>query len=240
MVASAAAVLSAGSFAGSPGHAAQTAARLSARHILLGRSSEGRLIDAYEVGDPQSTVRELVVGCIHGDETAGIAIARRLERLSPFGVDLWIVPLLNPDGAAAGTRGNAHGVDLNRNFPWRWRRLHGSFYSGPHQLSERETRIAYRLIRRIRPQVSVWFHQPLDAVDRSGGDQAIERRFAAMVGLPLRRLPREPGSAVGWENHALPGRTAFVVELPPGKLSGAAVRRFARAVIDVGQNPTGG
>jgi len=239
-VAASATVLSSVSLFASFGPAAPASARQSARRVLLGRSFDGRLIDAYEVGDPQSTVRELVVGCIHGDETAGIAIARRLERLSPTGVDLWIVPLLNPDGAAAGTRGNAHGVDLNRNFPSRWERLAGTVYSGPHRLSERETRVAYRLIRRLRPQVSIWFHQPLDVVDRSGGNQAIERRFAALVNLPLKRLPREPGSAVGWENHTFPGSTSFVVELPAGRLSAAAVGRFARAVIAVGQSAAGG
>jgi protein MpaA len=217
------------------GLAAPTAARESARRILLGRSVDARPIYAYVVGDRQSAQRELVVGCIHGNETAGIAIARRLERASPTGVELWIVPLLNPDGAAAGTRGNAHGVDLNRNFPWRWRRLSGTFYSGPHALSERESRIAARLIRRIRPQVSIWFHQPLDVVDRSGGSASVERRFASLVGLRLRRLHREPGSVVGWENHSLPGTTAFVVELPARGLSPAAVGRFARAAIAVGR-----
>jgi protein MpaA len=150
-------------------------------------------------------------------------------------VELWIVPLLNPDGAAAGTRGNAHGVDLNRNFPWRWRRLSGRYYSGTHPLSERESRIAARLIRRIRPQVSIWFHQPLDVVDRSGGSASVERRFASLVGLRVRRLRREPGSVVGWENHSFPGTTAFVVELPARKLSPAAVGRFARAAIAVGR-----
>lgn len=203
--------------------------------MLLGRSVDGRLIAAYRVGNPASRRRELVVGCIHGNETAGIAVARRLERLAPANVDLWIVPVLNPDGVAAGTRGNARGVDLNRNFPWRWRRSRaGLFYSGPRPLSERESRIAYRLIRRLRPQVSIWFHQHLGVVDESGGRIAVERRFAELVGLPLVRLARKPGSVVGWENHRFPGSTAFVVELPAGALWPAAVGRFARAAIAVG------
>ena len=237
-VVAAAAVLGSASLFASFGPAVPTATRTPLRTVLLGRSIEGRPIDAYEVGDPQSSRRELVVGCIHGDETAGIAVARRLERLAPAGVDLWIVPVLNPDGAAADRRGNAHGVDLNRNFPWHWGRLGGEFYSGPRPLSEPESKIAYRLIRRLRPQVSIWFHQSLDVVDRSGGNPIVERRFAALVGLRVRRLSREPGSVVGWQNHTFPGSTAFVVELPAGRLSAAAVGRLARAAIGVGRVPT--
>lgn len=42
------------------------------RRVLLGRSLEGRAIYAYELGDPSSPRKVLVVGCIHGDETAGV------------------------------------------------------------------------------------------------------------------------------------------------------------------------
>ena len=41
--------------------------------------------------------------------------------------------------------------------------------------------IAYRLIRRLRPVVSIWFHQHLNLVDESGGNATIERRFATRV-----------------------------------------------------------
>jgi protein MpaA len=209
----------------------------TARVVLLGRSIEGRPIDAVEIGDSDSPRKELVVGCIHGNEPAGIAIARRLEQSAPRGIDLWLIPNLNPDGRVANTRDNARGVDLNRNFPWRWRRLSGVYYSGPHPLSEPESRIAFRFLRRLRPRVSIWFHQHEDVVDESGGKLAIERRFAALVGLPLARLAREPGSAVTWENHAFPGTTTFVVELPAGALTAAATARYARAVVDVGERP---
>jgi UDP-N-acetylglucosamine:LPS N-acetylglucosamine transferase len=206
------------------------------RVFVLGRSVDGRPITAIETGDFDSSAKTLVVGCIHGSECAGIAIAERLARSTPpRELDLWIVPDLNPDGAAAGTRGNARGVDLNRNAPWRWQRLRGLSDSGPGPLSEPESRIAYRLISRLRPDISIWFHQHLDVVDESGSSLAIERRFAALTDLRLARLPREPGSFVGWENHRFRAGTAFVVELPAGTLDSATAARFARAVVAVTQ-----
>jgi len=214
--------------------AAASPAAPHAHRIVLGRSVDGRAVVAYEVGDTDSRQRVLVVGCIHGNEQAGVAIARKLEQASPRGIDLWIVPVLNPDGLLARTRGNAHGVDLNRNFPWRWRPLRGLFNSGPAPLSEPESRIAFRLILRLHPQISIWFHQHLDVVDKAGGSAAIEERFADLVGLRLVQLTREPGSVVGWENHRFPGTTAFVVELPAGNLPQRGVARFAHAVLAVG------
>jgi protein MpaA len=199
--------------------------------VVLGRSVDGRPIVAYEVGDRSSRRKVLVVGCIHGNEPAGIAITRLLESSSPRGADLWVVPVLNPDGFAVGTRGNARGVDLNRNFPWRWRPLGGIYYSGSRPLSEPESRIAHRLIERLRPTISIWFHQHLGVIDESGGSVSVERRFASLVELPLARLARYPGSVTGWQNHSFPGTTAFVVELPPGLLASSAAARYARAVL---------
>ncbi len=213
------------------------------RRVLLGRSVAGRPIRAVELGDPSSPRKVLVVGCIHGDECAGIAVAKSLERSAPpVGIDVWIVENLNPDGLARGTRQNGRGVDLNRNFPWSWRPLGrpGSVdYSGPLPLSEPESRLAYRLILLLRPRISIWFHQHLQLVDESGGSLSIEGRFARLVGLPLSRLPRYPGSVATWENHRFPGTTAFVVELPFGRLSSSAANRYARAVLDVAARPPG-
>jgi protein MpaA len=213
---------------------AATPDRLGRRVVLLGHSLEGRPITAVETGDFDEGNTALVVGCIHGSEQAGIAIAERLAGGAlPRELDLWLVPDLNPDGAAAGTRGNANGVDLNRNFPWHWQHLGGVYYSGPRPLSEPESRIGYRLILRLRPLIAIWFHQHLDLVDESGGDLTIERHFAALVHLPLLRLQRYPGSVVSWQNATLAGTTAFVVELPAGALSSSNARRYAHAVLAV-------
>jgi protein MpaA len=200
--------------------------------VTLGRSAGGRPISAVELGDSRAAVSLLLVGCIHGNEPAGIAVAHTLARGAAAGPHMWVVDDLNPDGVAAHTRQNGRGVDLNRNFPFGWRPLPRATgqYSGPRPLSEPEARIAYRLILRVRPAVTIWFHQPLAVVDESGGSLALERRFATLAKLPLRRLTRYPGSAAGWQNHALPGSTGMVVELPSGRPSPGEVVRLATAV----------
>jgi murein peptide amidase A len=196
----------------------------------IGESFEGRPIRVFHRGDPED-VRVLVVGCIHGDECAGVRISGRLRTGRPRrSLDLWILPTLNPDGRGAHTRQNARGVDLNRNFPYRWRSgPRGRYYPGRRAASEPETRIAMRLIRRIEPDVTIWFHQPLGLVDASGNVR-LERRYARLVGLPLVHLGRLHGTATSWQKHELRGTEAFVVELPGGGLRPRAVRLFARAV----------
>jgi murein peptide amidase A len=205
-------------------------AAAASKRLTIGHSVRGRPITATVIGDPDAADRFLVFGCVHGNEPAGIRVARRLIASGRSGdAAFWIVPSLNPDGVAAGTRGNAHGVDLNRNFPFAWRPLGGLEYSGHRPLSEPESRAAHRLIRRIEPDVTIWFHQPFDLVDRSGGDAAIERRYAELVGRPLVRLPPHPGTATSWQTHALPRSTAFVVELPAA-VSGDLIRLATTAV----------
>jgi protein MpaA len=200
----------------------------------IGHSVQGRPIVSLRDGDLDPAVKILVVGAIHGNETAGMRIARRLVRAgAPGGVELLVVPTFNPDGVAAGARGNAHGVDLNRNFPFDWRPLGGGEYSGPGPLSEPESRAARRLILRERPEVTIWFHQPFGLIDRPRGNPFAARRFSELIRLPLHRLPgRYPGSAIRWQNHTFPRSTAFVAELPK-YASNSLIRRGTAAVLQL-------
>jgi protein MpaA len=200
---------------------------------VLERSYDGRRIVAVHTGDGNGP-RVLVVGAIHGTELAGIAIVRALERARSR-ADLWLVPNLNPDGAARGTRQNGRGVDLNANWSSQW---HGGggrpgdvYYPGPRPFSERETQTARALIMRIRPRVTIWYHQHMDLVWAWGPSSAAGRRYAQVAGMRLYYHRWLPATASNWQNHHLPGSAAFTVELPAGTLTQRQVRRHVRAVL---------
>jgi N-acetylmuramoyl-L-alanine amidase len=209
--------------------------------IVFGQSVQGRPLQAVRVGDPQAKRRVLIVGCIHGNECAGKAVTRRLAglRVAP-GTAVWLVHDANPDGYAMGRRQNARGVDLNRNFSYRWRPLDrpgGTYWSGPRPLSEPESRALRGLILRLRPSVTIWYHQHMRLVDLSGGDPAVVRRYARIVGLPVHQLIRYPGSATTWQNRYFPDATAFVVELPAGRMTPTAVAHHTAAVLAAARPP---
>ena len=205
---------------------------------VIGRSVDGRPIRAWRIGNPRSRHRVLVVGCIHGNECAGMAITTRLVALPrPITFDLWVVQDLNPDGLARGTRQNAHGVDLNRNFGAMWKpigRRGSPQYSGPRPWSERETRVARSFVRRIRPDVTIWFHQPEALVRAWGRSIPSARRYARFARAPFRALPWLNGTAPNWQNHL--GEVSFVVELPSGVLSKGMASRYANAVLRLGES----
>ncbi len=108
----------------------------------------------------------LVFGGIHGDERNSAEVADALVRYlregaaSQLALNVAIIPSANPDGLAAGERGNARGVDCNRNFPARnWsvsaaRSSHGGASAG----SEPETRALIRVVNMLQPRAIISIH----------------------------------------------------------------------------------
>lgn len=205
--------------------------------IVIGRSARGRPIRAVRIGSPRARIKVLVVGSLHGNEPAGRSIVRRLRRSRPpRGTALWLIEDANPDGSAAGTRHNTRGVDLNRNFPDAWRadgRPFDTYHSGTAPLSEPESQAVAAFVRRVRPRVTLWYHQALEIVVKSAGDPSLQRLYSRRSGLPWRTHQPLNGTATGWQNATFPGDTAFVVELPRGAPSRGVVRRNTHAALAV-------
>jgi len=133
---------------GAPSSASESSATSSSQAI--GESVLGRPIMLLSFG--KASRRVLIVGGLHGDEygaDVAEAFATYLARhpaAIPNGTEVDIVPSANPDGVAEDRRGNAHHVNLNRNFPaYNWRPMMGPrTTSGPHPASEPETRAIIR------------------------------------------------------------------------------------------------
>ncbi len=159
----------------------------------------------------------LIMATIHGNEPAGTPLVRRLaDHLTryPELIDdrrVVLLPVANPDGMARGTRYNANGVDLNRNFPasnWSRGKSHGSA-----PLSEPESRAIYELIARYQPHRIVTIHQPLNRIDYDGPARALAHAMAGRCDLPVKKLNARPGS-LGSYAGVERGVPVVTVELP--------------------------
>ena len=215
----------------------------ASERLVIGRSAHGKPITAFQIGDPAGSRVVLVVGVIHGDERAGLRILDAIERrvadpASLEGTQLWLIPTVNPDGSRLHTRKNARGVDLNRNFPYRWRggppRSSG-YYPGRRPASEPETKAVMRFVRQVQPELSIWYHQPWGAVLACRGRPQLAAEYATLVRMRTScRGKGVGGTAISWEMDTLPGTTAFVVELGD-TLRGQAADRHARAALTLAE-----
>jgi murein peptide amidase A len=93
-------------------------------HSFGAGGREGELTRFHFAGPSagHDPIRLALFAGVHGDEPAGCAaLVRFLTELASeparaTGYDLWVYPLVNPTGYAAGTRENRAGKDLNREF----------------------------------------------------------------------------------------------------------------------------
>ncbi len=195
--------------------AATTDAPVVTREVI-GTSVKGRPLTVIHRAHEGATRRVLVIGSIHGDERAGMRVVRRLlDRTDlPRRLALWLLRTVNPDGTAADRRTNAHGVDLNRNFPYRWHSsARGSTWSGSGPLSEPESVALRDLVRRLDPWLTVTFHQPLFGVGANDKGMPTVRALAEGMRLPVRDYVCTGicyGTFTGWVNNRTDGLAVTV------------------------------
>jgi protein MpaA len=153
------------------------------------RSVQGRTLWGTDVVEPDAQLRVLVLGGIHGDEMSSVSLvyhwiglARQGVANMPYGVHWRFIPSLNPDGlfARPSKRVNAHGVDLNRNFPTpNWSRDAKEYWEkrtrkdprrwpGKTPLSEPESRYVVEQIAQLKPHLIVSVHAPFGVLDFDG------------------------------------------------------------------------
>jgi protein MpaA len=108
----------------------------------------------------------LIIGGTHGVEPQSSYYAEQLaKRLDQ--PNILIIPTLNPDGIKVNTRGNARGVDLNRNLPSKnWQAAPpllpngklNPYYGGTKPASEPENKKLIKAIEEHQPQLIISFH----------------------------------------------------------------------------------
>ncbi len=193
------------------------------RTVQLEHSVRGRAIEATVFEGTEGCV--LVVGGIHGNEPISRMLVERLIahlRSHPEAREdksIVVVPQANPDGLAAGTRWNARGVDVNRNFTAANYRAGGRHGSGP--LSEPEARALVTVIARFRPSCIISVHGPLGCIDPDGGSgsRMLADRMAAVSPLPVKDLEALPGSLGSYASGTL-GLTMVTYELDRRSMPG--------------------
>ena len=160
-----------------------------------GHSHLGSALEVWRSAEP---CRLLVFAAIHGEEAeTTTALSKALRQLAEPSPHCAVVLAANPDGLIRGTRGNARGVDLNRNFPTRYSQsdpvLHRSTLDAPRDValspgdspgSEPETQALILLIRELEPEAVVALHAPLACID-DPNDSELGRWIAERSGLPL-------------------------------------------------------
>ena len=172
----------------------------------------------------------LILGGCHGDEPKSVRLTERLcadpaplDRV-PAAVSVVVVPVVNPDGYAVRKRRNAHGVDLNRNFPtdnWSPGRRRSRFFGGPTPASEPETRALIELLGALQPAEIITIHSISDRRHCNNHDgppapaARLARAMEACNGYPVTDTIGyvTPGSFGTWAGGHL-GIPTVTLELP--------------------------
>ncbi|MDU1573705.1 MAG: murein tripeptide amidase MpaA [Pantoea sp.] len=188
----------------------------------------------------------LILAGTHGDENAAVATLSAAMRTLPDRLRRHHVVLaVNPDGCQLGLRANAHGVDLNRNFPaanwqsgetvYRWNSAAEArdvlLSTGDRPGSEPETQALCELIHGLKPRWVVSWHEPLACIDDPRSSE-LGHWLAQQTALPLVGSVGydTPGSFGSWCNDL--GLPCITAEMPAISVD-EATERYLEPMINL-------
>lgn len=211
------------------------------RHIYrqLGQSVNGLRVDYHafyshdEQVDSEADLPKtdwLVLGAFHGDEPESAELCFRIlselhsDTSFLLGLNIGVVPIVNPDGLLLNTRKNANQVDINRNFEtrnWEASEVNEHYHGGAFPFSEPESRLIARLIQQVNPRLILTYHTPYRLINYDGPSpktkaiatvygHACQYPVEASIGYPT------PGSFGNWAGVER-GIQVLTVELPEGE-----------------------
>ena len=160
-------------------------------------------------------------GVIHGDERAGLGVLDQISAAELDGVQLWVIPSVNPDGSAGPTAAERARGGPEPELPVPLARRGAAverLLPGPRPgLGARDAGRRWRSSSASSRRSSVWYHQPWGAVLACRGTPEAAVRYAKLAGMRTScRGKGLRGTAISWQRDALPGSQAFVVEFGAG------------------------
>ena len=222
------------------------------KQITLGKSIKGKEINGYFFGGEKSFNKTIIIGGIHGVEPQSAEICELYineikDKSFPQDCFLVLIPCVNPDGIELKTRGNANGVDLNRNFPSNgWQSVplanNNAYYPGVKPASEPETQVIVNLLNKYNFKKIIAIHTnhtiqfPNPPMVNYDGEQSRElaEEVSAAIGLPSHHdigYPT-PGSLGCWVGKELK-KISVTVELDDTK-SAQELYRKHKMMFEVG------
>jgi len=206
----------------------------------VGTSAGGHTIEVTRMGE--GPIHILIIGGVHGDEIEGIEFATSLTKplrecyQDDNKISIFLIPCMNPDGAAVNHRHNGNGVDLNRNMPTKdWDPVpHNSRYiPGPSAGSEPESKLLVKCIKELNLRFILSIHSFKEPMINTNGDcdlvanplhQKMDLPIKPHIGYPT---PGALGTYAGFERDIM----TITLELKRGEPLADRLEAYQEGVI---------
>jgi protein MpaA len=146
---------------------------------MMQTTPQNHLIRCFKKGNSGENI--MLIGCVHGNEKAGILISTRVLNeifaRSDMKNTLICIPSANPDGNLLNIRTNSNRIDINRNFPAsNWVYIDSAklkydkknYWGGIQPASETETKFILKIDSMYHPDAFIILHQFMNCVQYDG------------------------------------------------------------------------